>query len=281
MPLLSRALLPLALGVVLAAGPSAHADEGGADPFAAEAPRVYRVGVGDLLTVRVFGQDEWKDAYAVDDDGQLDLPWVGPVQVAGLSVGQITRRITDVLAEGYLRDPQVTVQVKEHLSQPVQVLGAVKKADTYYLEGPTRILDLLAMAGGVESDKSSSEVHITRTASGRSVTKVVDMEALMTSGVGNLPLQAGDVVNVLEGKVFYVGGSVSKPGEIPWKGGITVTRALALAGGTKNTASRRKATVTRADGTKVQINIRRIMKGKDDDLLLMAGDQLFVGESAF
>ena len=130
MPLLSRALLPLALGVVLAAGPSAHADEGGADPFAAEAPRVYRVGVGDLLTVRVFGQDEWKDAYTVDDDGQLDLPWVGPVQVAGLSVGQITRRITDVLAEGYFGAEGMLAYVLGVQRQEIRRdLAAVKHQD--------------------------------------------------------------------------------------------------------------------------------------------------------
>ena len=281
MPKLSRALLPFAVGAALALAAPASAEEAGSpDPFAAEAPRVYLVGVGDVLAVRVFGQEDWKGGYMVDDDGQVDLPWVGPIEVAGMSVGQITRKISGVLADGFLRDPQVTVQVDEHQSQPVQVLGAVKKADTYYLQGPTRILDLLAMAGGVESDKSSSEVHITRTAEGSSVTKVVDMEALMTTGQGNLPLQAGDVVNVLEGKVFYVGGEVSKPGEIPWKGGLTVTRALALAGGSKQSANLRRATVTRADGTKVRINIRRIMKGKDEDLLLKAGDQLFVSESA-
>jgi polysaccharide export outer membrane protein len=289
MTVVPRSLAAIALFAQLALpGRAVAAEEAGApapadpafDAFAERGPVVYQVGVGDTIAVRVFGQESFKDGYMVDDDGHVDLPWVGPIEVAGMSVGQITRLITTALADGYLRDPQVTVQVDKHLSQPVQVLGAVKKADTYYLQGPTRILDLLAMVGGVEADKSSSEIHITRTVDDGSVTKVVDMELLMNTGNGNLRLQAGDVVNVLEGKVFYVGGEVGKPGEIPWRGGLTVTRALALAGGSKNTANLRRATLTRADGTKTRINIRRIMKGKDEDVVLKAGDQLFVGESA-
>ena len=262
------------------AASSAASSAPAVDPFDDRGAAVYQVGVGDTIAVRVFGQADFKDGYMIDDDGRVDLPWVGPIDVAGMSVGQITRLISRALADGYLRDPQVTVQVDKFQSQPVQVLGAVKKADTYYLQGPTRILDLLAMVGGVESAKSSSEIHITRTVSTDSVTKVVDMEALMNTGRGNLRLQAGDVVNVLEGKVFYVGGEVGKPGEIPWRGGLTVTRALALAGGSKNTANLRRATLTRSNGTKIKINIRRIMKGKDEDVVLQAGDQLFVGESA-
>ena len=249
--------------------------------FDVDGPDVYQVGPGDVLTVRVNGQDAFKADYLVDDEGKLELPWVDEVDVAGMSVAQIRRRLTRLLADGYLRDPEVTVQVEQYTSQPVQVLGAVKKADTYFLQGPTRVLDLLAMAGGVESDKSSSEVHITRTVDSRSGTVVVDMQELMTGGVGNYRLQAGDVVNILEGKVFYVGGEVGKPGEIAWKGGITVTRALALAGGSKASANLRKATVTRTDGTQITVNIRRIMKGKERDVPLAAGDQLFVGESPF
>lgn len=288
MPLPSRWTLTLSLVLGLVWMPAAAADDaplppaaGAASPFAEEGPSYYVVGIGDAVAVRVFGHDQFKGEYRVDDEGRLDLPWIGKVQADGQTLAQLNRRITEVLAADYLREPQVTVDVTEYRSQPVQVLGAIKRSDTYYLQGPTRLLDLLAMAGGVETAKASSEVHVSRKVGAEPHTLVIDLERLMSAGESNIRLSAGDVVNVQEGRVFYVGGEVAKPGEVPWKGGVTVTRALAMAGGSKGTANLRRATVIRATGEKVLVNIRRIQKGKDADVVMQAGDQLFVGESPF
>lgn len=249
--------------------------------FSERGPEIYQVGPGDILTVRVYGQDEFNDDYLVDEAGMLDLPWVGRLQIGGLGVSEINRVVETTLADGYLRDPQVTVQVKTYASQPVQLLGAVKKPDTYYLQGPTNLLELIAMAGGVENDKASSEVRVTRAIDGVPHGISVSLEDLMNTGAGNVQIKRGDVVNILEGKVFYVNGEVGKPGDYAWKGGITVTRALAMAGSGKSSANLRKVTLIRSSGEKLTLNVSRIVKGKDPDVVVMAGDQVVVGESAF
>ena len=284
-----RASLFVRLLLLGALAPAASAaDEASADAAAlaasvleAEAAGPYTVGPGDVVTVRVFGQDEFNADYVVDEEGHVDLPWVGPVVVSGLGVGRITQQVKQILAEGFVKSPQVTVQVKTYRSQPVQLLGAVKKPDTYFLEGPTRLLDLLAMAGGVVSDKAGSEVRLTRAVGGRSQTVALDLDVVLGGGDGNFWVQKGDVINLSEGQTFYVNGEVGKPGDYPWKGGLTVTQALAMAGSSKTTANLRKVMLIRADGTKVVINVARIVKGKDGDVAVGAGDQLIIAESAF
>jgi polysaccharide export outer membrane protein len=267
-------ILVLLLGLLGLVGPAAAAPEGATADASA-----YRVGPGDSVRIRVVGEEDLTGVFLVDEGGRLDLPMVGVVPADGLTPTQIGTRLTRVLAQDFLVDPQVSVQVEDFASRPVQVLGAVRKPGTYYLQGPTRLLEILAQVGGVLDEKSSSEVRITPN-DGRASVKV-DLEQLMLTGEGDVVLGANDVVHVLEGKVIYVNGEVGKPGSVAWKGGITVTRALALAGGAKATANLRKVYLLR-DGERQpqRLNLKRIFRGKDADPKLQPGDQLLVGESA-
>jgi polysaccharide biosynthesis/export protein len=266
-------LLAGLLGLVGIAAP-AMASPGDA---VADADAVYRVGAGDSLRIKVVGEEDLTGDFLVDDGGRLDLPMVGVLPADGLTPTQIGTRLTRRLEQDFLVDPQVSVQVQTFASRPVQVLGAVRKPGTYYLEGPTRLLEILAQVGGVLDEKSSQEVRVSRADDREPV--VVDLEALMLTGDGDVVLSSGDVVHVLEGKVIYVNGQVGQPGSVAWKGGITVTRALALAGGAKATANLRKAYLLR-DGQPQRLNLKRIFRGKDADPVLRPGDQLLVGESA-
>lgn len=281
--LLPSLLLLGALAPAASAAEEATADEKAVEAsiLASAGAKPYAVGAGDVLSVRVFGQSEFNSDYVVDEEGHLDLPWVGPVVVTGLGVGRITQQVKQILSEGFLKNPQVTVQIKTYRSQPVQLLGAVKKPDTYFLEGPTRLLDLLAMAGGVVNDKAGSEVRLTRQLDGRSQTLALDLDEVLSGGDGNFWVEKGDVINLLEGQTFYVNGEVGKPGDYAWKGGLTVTQALAMAGSSKTTANLRKVVLIRSSGEKLLINIARIVKGKDPDVGVGAGDQVIVSESAF
>jgi polysaccharide biosynthesis/export protein len=243
----------------------------------ADADAVYRVGPGDSLRIKVVGEEDLTGDFLVDEGGRLDLPMVGVLPADGLTPTQIGTRLTRRLEKDFLVDPQVSVQVENFASRPVQVLGAVREPGTYYLEGPTRLMEILAQVGGVLDEKSSQEVRVSRADDREPV--VVDLEALMLTGDGDVMLSSGDVVHVLEGKVIYVNGQVGKPGSVSWKGGITVTRALALAGGAKATANLRKAYLLR-DGQPLRLNLKRIFRGKDPDPVLRPGDQLLVGESA-
>jgi polysaccharide export outer membrane protein len=254
-----------------------EADDAPADAVVDDAGDIYRIGPGDTLVVRVVGESDLTGSFVVGPEGWLSLPMVGTMRVDGRTAAQVAGKLGRVLAKDFLVDPQVSVRVEQHASRPVQVLGAVREPGTYYLSKPTRLVELLAQAGGVLNDKSSSEVRVNHADGEASL--VVQLEELLVTGEGNVLLRSGDVVNVLEGKVVYVNGEVGKPGAVAWKGGITVTRALALAGGVKATANQRKAYILRG-GEKVPINLRRIFQAKDDDPVLRPGDQVLVGESA-
>jgi polysaccharide biosynthesis/export protein len=239
---------------------------------------VYRIGPGDVLAIRVLGEDDLSGKFSVSPEGVVNLPMVGSVPAGGNTAQQFAGILKGLLARDYLVDPQVDVKVEGFASRPVQVLGAVRRPGTYFLSGPTRLLEIISLAGGVLNDKSSAEVRISRDNGGEP--QIVDLDQLLSHGEGNVHLRAGDLVNVLEGKVIYVNGEVHHPGAVPWRGGITVSRALALAGGAKGTANLRHAYILR-EGETLPISLKRIFKAKDKDIVLRPGDQLLVEVNPF
>ena len=269
-------------GLVLAAvGAPARAEEGEAP--AATAPAVargYTLGAGDVASVRVYGEDRLSGTFVVEDDGALNLPWIGRTAVEGRSVAEAARLIADALRDGYLVNPQVSVEVKTFGSRPVQVLGAVARPGTYFLTGDTDLLEILAMAGGVRTEGRSGtlEVQVKRPVAGQVQLSSASLDRLMSSGEGNQAVVAGDVVVVTKGRVVFVSGQVARPGELPWREGLTVTQALAAAGGPSATARLRRAWLLRGQ-ERIPIDIKAILKGKAPDLAIRAEDQLILDES--
>jgi polysaccharide export outer membrane protein len=266
--------IAIALLAVLATSPAS------ADPpsVPVEDPS-YRVDVRDLLDIEVYGEPDLSGPVVVGQGGVVDVPLVGRIEVGGRTTLAIADAIRAVLAERYLVNPQVTVRVGSYASQPVQVLGAVKKPGVYYLTGETRVLEILAQAGDIDSEHSIKELHIRRAAAPQD-TVVVSLEGLVSRGEGNVLLHAGDVVYVPEGLVVYVAGQVEEPGEIPYSEGLTVTQALTMARGPTQFASLKLAYILR-QGTRITIPLRAIMRGRETDIVLEPGDQLFVKESVF
>lgn len=120
----------------------------------------YRVGAGDRLTVRVAGEADLTAEYLVDGSGNISMPYVQTVNVAGMSAAAIERLIGDRLREGYLRDPQVSVQVTA--LRPFYILGEVNSAGSFaYQEGIT-VQNAIAIAGGYGARADHKQVLITR-----------------------------------------------------------------------------------------------------------------------
>jgi len=257
----------------------AHAEET-VDPTVLVAAPGYRVGPGDVLSVQVYNEKDLSGAYAVGQSGDVDLPLVGIFRVDGQDVEEIAASLTTKLASDFLVDPQVTVRVETFASRKVNVVGAVRKPGVIPLTGPTTLLDILSEAGGVVAERSSQEVQVKRARTGEIEPLVVNLERLLSAGEGNVTLEAGDVVYVPEGAFVFVSGQVGKPGQVPWRDGLTVTQAMVAAGGPVRTANLRKAYILR-EGGRIEINLRRVMKGKDADVPIQQGDQLFVDESVF
>src|SRR5688500_4784491 len=145
----------LRLSLSLSAAPAASALASGA-PMGdiARAPQVrasirdYRIGAEDLLDVQVFGVDQLSRTVRVNSRGQVSLPLIGVIDVAGLSAQEAEASITRRLGESYLQNPQVSLFIKEYTTQRVTIEGAVQRPGIYPLRGPTTLLTSLAIAGG-------------------------------------------------------------------------------------------------------------------------------------
>ncbi len=236
----------------------------------------YQVDVRDVLALQVYGEASLSGSFEVQAGGVIDVPLLRSVEVSGLTPLQVAERLEAMWGSKFLVDPHVTVQVERYASKPVQVLGGVENPGIYYLSRPTTLLDLLAQAGGVGGEGAVREIRVQR----GSVPSVVDLERLVSSGEGNLVLQANDIVYVPEGVVVYVAGEVTAPGAIPFVEGLTVSQAMTRAGGWKPTANLRQVYLLR-DGQRTPVNFKRVLEGRARDVVLAPGDQLLVEEAVF
>lgn len=238
----------------------------------------YVIGIGDTIRIDVFNEPLLCQSVLVPNSGTINYPIVGEIKVAGLSTEEFSRQLQSTLAHDFLVHPQVTVKVETYGSKPVQVIGAVKNPGMLYLTGPTTVRQLLALAGGINSEKANREVHIIR--KGTAEPLVINLEKLMAQADGDMPVDAGDIIYIPEGAVVYVSGQVVKPGTVMYTDGLNLTQALLSAGGTTPTARLRKAWLLR-DGKRIQVRLSRILKGADTDIRLEPGDQIFIDQAVF
>lgn len=276
------------IGQRLAASPLAHLP---VDPGA------YVLGPGDMVSVRIFGANDMPaQPVEVGGDGKLNLPMVGEVPAAGMTVLRLQSDLTKRYAV-YFKQPQVTVTVTAYRSQPVTVMGAVNTPNVIDLRGPTRLMDVISEAGGLKPD-AGDKITITRPASGNGAsggkgefsTQVVDLHKIIngTDPNANVLIQARDLITVPKARMVYVVGDVTKPGGyvLDGMGGLTVLQAIALAGGTTNTSAMSKVRILRAPAetgaqrVETRINLKKIMADKNPDPSLRADDILFVPNSA-
>jgi polysaccharide biosynthesis/export protein len=120
----------------------------------------YRVGAGDRLTIRVAGETDLSSEYVVDASGNVSLPYVQTVSVAGLTTQQIEKLVTAKLRGGYLRDPQVSVQATS--LRPFYILGEVNTAGSFAYQPGMTVQNAIAIAGGYSARAEKGEVLITR-----------------------------------------------------------------------------------------------------------------------
>lgn len=158
----------------------------------------YRIGVGDKLDVRVFQVADLSFAeLVVDTSGNINMPLIGAVRGAGRTAGEMSSDIALRLAAQYLRDPQVTVTVKEAASQKITVDGAVTKPGVYEMRGSTSLLQAVAMAEGPTRVADLTKVAVFRTIEGRRSVALFDLSAIR-QGRASDPQVLGDDVIVVD-----------------------------------------------------------------------------------
>jgi polysaccharide export outer membrane protein len=249
----------------------------------------YEIGAGDVLHVTVLGQSEMTGDFAVDPEGLLTFPVLGKVKASQMSTRELERKLTTLLADGYIRRPQVTVKVQEYRSQQVFVTGEVQRPGPYALKADRSLLALLGDVGQLTSN-AGHEVVVVRPPPGAAVPAFplttasapqggetpgspdapppaagsslevpgadifhISLQDLQSGNPErNILLQAGDTVYVPRAAQIYITGSVARPGPYRFQEGTTLLQALTLAGGATERGSTKRVKVIRTVGGKKQ-----------------------------
>src|SRR5688572_5249586 len=246
----------------------------------------YVVGPQDVLMITVFDQQDLSGKYTVDGDGSVSFPLIGRLRAGGRTLHEVEDALRKALADGFFRDPQVSVGVEQYRSQRVFVVGEVRAPGSYQLSGDMTLIEVLARAGST-TDAAAGEAMIVRPRSASAGPVLpeqqqnadvirVDIKELQSGRLShNAPLRDGDTIFVPRAEVIYVFGQVRNPGAYTVQKGTTVLQALSLAGGVTDR------------GTTGRIRIARIVSGKKTEVrvkvedLVEPGDTVIVPERFF
>ena len=248
----------------------------------------YHIGPDDVLDIRLFDRPELtREGVRVDGAGMVRMPFIGEIKAACKTTAEFSDELARRYQE-YLKNPQVDVSVKEFSSAPVLVVGAISKPGNFQLQRRVRLRELLGIAGGptvlagdvvqIVPDESAQLCATDNAAGANSGVVVVNMTNLLR-GTDNVNpfLRPGDLVNIPEAAQVYVVGNVAKPGPFALKGQLTVSRAVAMAGGSLTNSTLSKVRIIRQlsgrpGNRELLVDLRAIEKGNGEDLVLQAGD---------
>ena len=242
------------------------------------------IGPGDEVEITVYGAPDLSGRTRVSADGNISMPLIGYVQVAGLSSSEAQSVIeTRLQQNNVVNEPHVSVYVKEYSSGGISVAGEVARPGVYSALGPHRLFDILQAAGGL-SDKASGRVTIShRGDTDHPVTVAVSKDpAEMVRG--NVELHPGDTVFAAKAAMVYVLGEVLKPGGyiLNSAGAVTLLQLVAAAGGPTRSAASGRARLLRRTPTGLQevpVPLKDLLRGKTADIPVSAEDILFVPSS--
>jgi polysaccharide export outer membrane protein len=221
----------------------------------------YVVGPQDNLSISVTDETDLSGKYRVDTDGTLTFPYLGRVPVAGLTLEDLQSRLTSLLKAGYIKNPQVRVEVDQYKSRSVYVIGEVRTPGKVTMAGTTlTLLEALALAGSPTANASNEVivVHPSKRVAGtppgdlegeRVTVNRKDLELGKTGQ--DIVLLDGDIINVPVAQRFYISGFVRNPGYYVLDPGMTIDQAIALAGGLSDRGSNRRISAKRQINGKV------------------------------
>lgn len=230
-----------------------------------------KLGPGDLVAVQVFGRPEMSTSAYVADNGNITVPLVGAVKVAGMSPDEASKAVASALKKGqFLINPQVNMTLQQYKSQQVSVLGEVKTPGRYPLESRTGLFDLLAQAGGLNQDASPTGYLLRKNKGGATERIAVDLKNLTAENQDQLQrLKGGDSLYIPKSAQFYIYGEVRAPNRYRLEPGMIVLQALALGGGITDRGSESRIQIKRklADGTFKTISAKPADAVQADDVI--------------
>jgi len=256
--------------------------------LSASAQGEYIIGEGDLIKITVYDNPDLTTEARVSGDGKITLPLVGEVMVNKLTANEAEKKIANLLEDGYIVKPQVSIFIEEYKSKKVTVLGEVARPGLVVLRGAYSLMEAISDAGGITLNAGDT-LYIQRKGIKGGEKKepdgkgkedpglAVDLKKLFEEGdaSANVPVQDGDSIYVPRAAFVYVNGEVKNPGAYKITKGLTVLKAITIAGGfTPKAGDNRTRIIRKTAGGETTI------KAKMDDLAL-PDDIILVPESLF
>ena len=261
-------IVPLLVALTLAtphqSAPPRQPKSDAAKPEAAQSR--YLLGPQDQLRITVFDEPELTNSYRVEADGFITFPLINRVAAGGLTPAELQDRIKTLLANGYIKNPTVRIEIEQYKSQYVIVGGEVRAPGKIPMTGTMTLPEALAAAGSPTA-AASTEVIVTHAkkpnADGTLPEKDpeslhVNLKQLQLGIAGqNVVLQDGDTIFVPKAQTFYINGFVRNSGQFIWEPGLTVQQAIALAGGLSDRGSDRRIKADRvmSDGKIKEVSL--------------------------
>ena len=256
----------------------------------------YRIGAGDVLDIRILNRPQLsREAVRVEGDGMIRMPLIdGSIQAACKSGDELAAEIAKRYLK-YYRNPQVDVFVKENHAREVALIGAVNEQGRYQMQRRVRLLELLSFAKG-PSDKAGQTINIVRGprtdlcgANGETESDEGGFISLRLSDTlrgdekANPYVQSGDIVTIPEAAQVYVVGNVYSPKSLPLKEPITVSRAIAMAGGPLRDSKTDRIHIVRqqpnGEKSEMYVSLTAIARRRAEDVMLQPNDIVEVPES--
>lgn len=242
----------------------------------------YLIGEGDLLKITVYDHTDLTTETRVGGEGKIAFPLVGVVAVSGLTATEVEKKIAQMLEDGYIKKPHVAVFIEEYKSKKVTVLGEFTRPGLIELRGNSMLLEVISNAGGITQNAGETLYIQRKIINGGGdkdgeVTVTVDLKRLFEEGdvKANAQVFDGDSIYVPRAAFVYVNGEVKTPGAYKITKGLTVLKAITIAGGFTQKAWHGRTNIIRKT-EKGEITIRANM----DDLVLPE-DVITVPESFF
>ncbi len=263
--------------------PAAPEPDNARSGFAPKSASAPVIGPGDEIEVTVYDAPDLSRHTQVGADGNISMPLVGYVRVAGLSSNEAGEAIKTQLRQNkVVNNPQVSVYVKEYTNSGISVAGEVAKPGVYSALGPHRLFDILQAAGGL-TERAASTITISHRGGENSITVELPKDPGELSRV-NVELSPGDTMVVTKAGIVYVLGEVSKPGGyvLNSTGGLTLLRVVAAAGGPTHAAAVGGTKMLRRTPNGLQelpVPLKDLLRAKVADIPVQADDIIYVPSS--
>lgn len=246
-----------------------------------------RLAPGFLVSLNVLDDSDFTGSFRIDEQGNLTLPILGAIHLAGKTISEARVQIQQKLLEDkILKDPQVILTMLEYAAPEVTIIGEVASPGKYPLLVPRKLVDVLALAGG-PTTMAGNEIQIISGSEGGEPVQIRYSKSTNPREVEDVIVHSGDTVQVKRAGIVYVLGAVNRPGGYVMQedGTLNVLQAISLASGTSIAASTKTIYLLRrnADGTEVNISLpyKKMIHGKHAGVQLHATDMLFVPTSTF